>query len=104
MTERGPRLAPAPFPDTLSVGARVAALNDDRMLMEYRVLSTKLDKVAAEGEALVFAYDFGAGRRANIRDDVRAAIIALEGRQLPRVPRTAGRIRCDEPESADHAE
>ncbi len=92
---------PVTFPDTLSVGARVGALSEDRMLMEYRVVSTKLDKIAAEGEALVFAYDFGAGRKARIRDEVREAILALEGRTLPRVPRGAGRIRSEECEPVD---
>ena len=69
--------------------------------MEYRAVSKKLDKVAAEGEALVFAYDFGAGHKTRIRDDVRAAILALEGRELPRVPRGAGRIRSEECEPVD---
>jgi acyl-CoA thioester hydrolase len=94
---------PVTFPDTLSVGARVGALSEDRMLMEYRAVSRKLDKIAAEGEALVFAYDFGAGRKARIRDEVREAILALEGRTLPRVPRGAGRIRSEECEPVDGA-
>jgi acyl-CoA thioester hydrolase len=88
--------APVTFPDTLSVGARVSALSEDRMLMEYQAISKKLDKVAAEGEALIFAYDFGVGRRTKIRDDARAAILALEGVDLPQVPRGAGRIRSKE--------
>jgi acyl-CoA thioester hydrolase len=88
--------APVTFPDTLSVWTRVGALSDDRMLMEYRAVSKKLGKVAAEGEALVFAYDFGAGRKSTIRDDVREKILALEGRELPRVPRDAARIKSEE--------
>jgi acyl-CoA thioester hydrolase len=88
--------APVTFPDTLSVHARVGALSEDRMLMEYKAVSKKLVKVAAEGEALVFGYDFGAGGKATIPDDVRGRILALEGRELPRVPRDAARIKNDE--------
>ena len=88
--------APVTFPDTLSVWTRVGALSEDRMLMEFRAVSEKLGKAAAEGEALVFAYDFGAGRKSTIRDDVREAILTLEGRELPQVPRDAARIRSEE--------
>jgi acyl-CoA thioester hydrolase len=90
--------APVTFPDTLSVWTRVGALSEDRMLMEYRAVSKKLGKVAAEGEALIFAYDFGAGRKSTIRDEVRDAILALEARELPRVPRDAARIKSEESE------
>jgi acyl-CoA thioester hydrolase len=84
--------APVTFPDTLRVGARVSAMSDDRVLMDYRVVSTKLDKVAAEGDALLVAYDFDAGRAMPVRESIREAILLLEGSELPRVPRGAGRI------------
>jgi acyl-CoA thioester hydrolase len=87
--------APVTFPDTLAVGTRVGALSGDRVLMEYRAVSAKLDKVAAEGEALLVAYDFGAGRVTPIRDDICRAILRLEGRELLRVPRGAGRVTGD---------
>ena len=84
--------APVTFPDTLRMGTRVAAMSDDRVLMEYRAVSTKLDRVAAEGDALLVAYDFDAGQAMSIRDGIREAVLRLEGRELPRVPRGAGRI------------
>lgn len=80
------------YPDMLHVGARVGALSDDRVLMEYRVVSNKLDRVAVEGEALLVAYDFDAGRAISIREDIRNAILRLEDRELPKVPRSVGRI------------
>lgn len=84
--------APVVFPDTLTVGTRVAALSDDRVLMEYLAVSRDLSGVAAEGEALLVTYDFDAGRAVPIRAHIREAIIRLEGRELPKVPRGAGRI------------
>jgi acyl-CoA thioester hydrolase len=79
-------LAPVTYPDTLAVGARVGVLGEDRVLMEYRASSKRLDRVVAEGEAVLVAYDFEAGRATRIRDDTREAILALEGRELPRTP------------------
>jgi acyl-CoA thioester hydrolase len=88
-------LASVTYPDMLIVGARVGALSDDRALMEYGVTSAKLDRVAAEGEALLVAYDFGAGRVRHITDEIRTAITLLERRELPRVPRGVGRMPKD---------
>jgi acyl-CoA thioester hydrolase len=90
--------APVTFPDTLSVWTRVGSLSDDRMLMEYRAVSKKLGKVAAEGEALMYGYDFKSGQKAVIPDLVRAAILEVEGRELPPVPRDATRIKAGDPE------
>jgi acyl-CoA thioester hydrolase len=84
--------APVTFPDTLKVGARVAAMSHDRVLMEYRAVSTKLGRVAAEGDALLVAYDFDAGRSMPIREYIRESVLLLEHRELPKVPRGAGRI------------
>ncbi len=80
------------FPDMLTVGARIGALGGDRALMEYRVISRATDRVAAEGNALLVAYDFGAGRAVRVKEDIREAILHLEDRSLPPVPRGAGRI------------
>jgi acyl-CoA thioester hydrolase len=79
--------APVAYPDTLKVGTRVAALSRDRVVMEYRVVSKKLDRVVAEGDAVLVAYDFDAGRTAPIRSAVREAILDLEDRELPNVSR-----------------
>ena len=85
--------APVTHPDTLSVGSRIGALSDDRMLMEYRAISRKSGKVAVEGEALLVAYHFEDGRAMPIRDDIREAILSLEARELPRVRRGVRRVQ-----------
>lgn len=88
--------APVTYPDTLSVGARVSALGDDRFLMEYEARSRELGKTVADGDTLVVSYDYVAGRRVPLRADYRSAILALEGRVLPPVPRRGGRARSTE--------
>jgi acyl-CoA thioester hydrolase len=83
--------APVTYPDTLQVGARVSAWGRDRLLMQYRAVSRRLERVAAEGEALLVAYDFEAGRPVSLRPAQREAIIGLEGREPEPVPRRRDR-------------
>lgn len=71
---------PVTFPDTITVGVRVASVADDRFTHEYRVVSHGLGEVAAEGEGVVVSYDYVAGRKAPIPDAVREAIDALRRR------------------------
>jgi len=67
------------FPDTLSVGARVAEIGPDRLTMRYRVVSHKLQAVAAEGEGTLVAYDYQGGRKTTLPDAVRQHIEDIEG-------------------------
>jgi len=87
---------PVTFPDTLSVGVRVTALGDDRMIMEQVATSQKLGKVAAEGDALVVSYDYVAARPTPFRADHRAAIIAKEGHEPPPLSRRIRLARSGE--------
>jgi acyl-CoA thioester hydrolase len=75
--------APVTFPDTLSVGARISSLGDDRLVFQHAAYSHKLDRLAAVGEASVVAYDYSAGRRTAIPADLRASFVALEGKEPP---------------------
>lgn len=84
--------APVTYPDTLSIGARVSALGEDRFLMEYEARSRELDRVVAEGDTLVVSYDYVVGERVPLRTEYREAIVALEGRDLPPIPRRSSRV------------
>ena len=79
--------APVTYPDTLEVGVRVAAWGRDRLLMKYEAYSRALQRVAAEAETLLVAYDFGSARPISLRQEQRKAIIALEGCEPAPVPR-----------------
>jgi acyl-CoA thioester hydrolase len=85
--------APVTFPDTLLVGARVWGLGTDRMVIHHSVYSQKLRKTAATGDVLLVAYDFKAGRRTSIPADIKAAIVTIEGRELPEPP-PLRQLRC----------
>lgn len=78
-------LAPVTFPDTLSVGARVSSVGDNRIVMEHAAVSQKLGKLAVEGDAVIVSYDYVAGRRTALPASTLQAITALEGREPPRV-------------------
>ena len=49
--------------------------------MQYRIVSEKLQKIAAEGEGLIVSFDYRKGRKAPVPTKIRAQIEALEGRE-----------------------
>jgi acyl-CoA thioester hydrolase len=75
--------APLTFPDTVSVGTRVASVGPDRYTMEHRVVSHRLQKVAAEGEVLIVAYDYKQAAKTPLTPGDLAAIAAIEGHEPP---------------------
>jgi len=89
-------LAPVTFPDTLEVGARIASLGNDRITMEHVAVSQKLGKAAAAGDAVIVSYDYAAGRRIALPEDIRDAVLALERREVPILPGGPAPARSDE--------
>ena len=87
MTREGPILAstqcrfkfPVTYPDTLSLGARVASLEHDRFTMEYVVVSQEKQKVAAKGEGLIVYFDYNANTKTAVPAPIRSMILDLEG-------------------------
>ena len=57
---------PLTYPDTVSIGARVVDVKEDRFTMLYRVVSHNHKKVAAEGDGLLIAYDYKALTKAKL--------------------------------------
>ena len=89
-------LAPVTFPDTLSVGARITHLGDDRAIMDHIAVSQKSGEVAATGDAVIVGYDYVHLRKNAFTPEIRQAILALEGREIP----TPTRRRAPEGETA----
>ena len=83
-------LAPITFPDTLSVGARILSMAEDRCTMEHVAVSQKLERAAAQGTAVIVAYDYDAGKRRPLPRDVVQRIEALEGREFHPEPERDG--------------
>lgn len=70
---------PLTYPDSVRIGARVTALEEDRFTMRYVVVSTAHGKVAAEGTGSLVAFDYGTGRKTTWPASLRARIEALQG-------------------------
>jgi acyl-CoA thioester hydrolase len=71
--------APVVFPDTVTVGARVVAMGEDRIRMAHDVHSARMDRIAASGEAVVVSFDYGTGQKAPIPQAWKDHITALQG-------------------------
>jgi acyl-CoA thioester hydrolase len=70
--------APLAFPDHLSVGARVARIDEDRFVMFYALYSHRLQKIAAEGEGTIVCFDYRENRKAPLPAELRRKISELE--------------------------
>ncbi len=69
---------PLTYPDTVSVGARVTKTEEDRFLMNYVVVSHEHEKIAAEGEGLIVAYDYREKKKTLLPQEIRVRIELLE--------------------------
>ncbi len=69
---------PLTYPDTLSVGVRVTDIEEDRFTMRHTVVSRRHGKIAAEGDGVIVMYDYRAGRKTAIPEEIRKRIRALE--------------------------
>jgi acyl-CoA thioester hydrolase len=70
---------PLTFPDTVTIGARVAPdeISEDRFVMRYIVVSHTHQAVAAVGEGLIVSYNYQQSAKAPLPAQVNDAILAL---------------------------
>ena len=69
---------PLTYPDTVSVGAKITAIVEDRFTMKYVVVSHKHQKIAAEGDGVVVIYDYREGKKTAIPEEIRKRILVME--------------------------
>jgi len=70
--------APLTYPDTVLIGAKVTNIEQDRFMMNYLVVSTRLQKVAAEGDGLIVSFNYRENKKAIIPDELKQRILDLE--------------------------
>ena len=70
--------APLKYPDKVLVGAKVTNIEEDRFTMNYLVVSTKIKKIAAEGDGLIVAFNYRENIKAIIPDELRQRIKDVE--------------------------
>lgn len=69
---------PLEWPDEVTISTRAVDLGHDRFTMLYEVRSRKLDRLACEGSGLVVSYDYRAGHKAPLPEEIRRRIVELE--------------------------
>jgi len=67
------------YPGTVLTGARVSEIGADRALMRYLIVNEADRRVAAEGEAMLVAYDVDRKTRTAFPEALRARILELQG-------------------------
>jgi len=68
---------PVTYPDTLTAASWVEDLADDGFQMGYAVFSHAHDRIAAEGSDRIVAYDYSAGRKAQLDHELRKRLAAF---------------------------
>lgn len=69
------------FPDSVLVGARIAKIGRTSLTMDHVVVSREQKATAVEGTSILVVFDYVAHRPEPIPDEVRSAIVALEGHE-----------------------
>lgn len=69
---------PLEYPDTVFAGARVENVEEDRFLMKYVVASRHHQKIAAEGEGLIVAYNYREKKKSHLPEEIKRRIQNLE--------------------------
>lgn len=69
---------PLRYPDSIVVAARVSEIGTDRFTLDYAIFSQRHQRVAAEGQSTVVAYDYSAARKTPLPTILVQAIEALE--------------------------
>lgn len=69
---------PLTYPDTVLVATKVTAIEKDRFMMDYRVVSTKHKKVAAEADCVIVTFDYRENKKVPVPDDLRRLIMEVE--------------------------
>jgi acyl-CoA thioester hydrolase len=69
---------PLTYPDTISVGAKIISMEEDRFTMKYVVVSHRHQKIAAEGEGVVVMYNYHEGKKTAIPDAIRQRLLDME--------------------------
>jgi acyl-CoA thioester hydrolase len=74
--------APASFYDVVSVHTRIARIGRSSLRMEFAVINDSTAVLMADGYATLVQIDLVANRSVPFADELKAKILALEGRSL----------------------
>jgi acyl-CoA thioester hydrolase len=72
---------PLTYPDTVSIGARVTEIQSDRFVMEYVIVSHKLNAIAAEGDGVVVSFNYRDNKKTALPAEIKKRIEELEAKK-----------------------
>lgn len=70
--------APLIYPDTIYVGAKIEAIEESKIIIKHSIISKKLNRTAAEGEAHIIWYSYEERKKAIIPDDLRQELVKIK--------------------------
>ena len=70
--------APLTYPDDVSVGTKTIKMDDYGFTMKYSIMSRKLKRDVAEGEAVVVSYDYNNNKKTLLPAEVVQKIKELD--------------------------
>jgi acyl-CoA thioester hydrolase len=70
------------YPDTVLVGTRVGRMGRTSLTLEHVVESESIGSIVADGHCVLVVYDYEKQQPRPIPEEMRAAILALEGRDV----------------------
>ena len=74
---------PLNYPDTIYAGARVVSIGNTSFRMEHRIVSATQKVLTADLDSTLVVFDYAAGKKARVPDEIRGAIQKLEGKKFP---------------------
>ena len=69
---------PLTYPDTVLIGAKVAVIEADRFIMDHCVVSKKHQKIAAEGDAVIVAFNYRENKKTVMPEELKQLILDIE--------------------------
>ena len=70
--------APLTYPDTIYIGAKIKGIEESKIIIHHSIMSKKLNRIAAEGEAHIVWYNYQEKKKAIIPDDLKLEIVKLK--------------------------
>ena len=61
---------PLKYPDNLNAVTKVIEIKKDRFVMNYAIFSENFDKCAAEGNGIIFAFDYDQKKKTNLPKNI----------------------------------
>jgi acyl-CoA thioester hydrolase len=69
---------PLTYPDTISVGARVASMADERFQMEHLIVSHRQQAITTEGQGTIVTFHYASEKKVAVPEELRRRIAELE--------------------------